>query len=86
LRQVASENTTESSATESGPQRKKSKKGLFSLLENLMDLPTDVSDNPQEAAKKEIQQYLGNSFPKDSSMDTCPLGRGGFTTLRSLDF
>ena len=58
LRQVASENTTESSATESGPQRKKSKKGLFSLLEDLMDSPTDLSDDPQEAAKKEIQQYL----------------------------
>jgi len=27
-------------------------------LEDLMDSPTDLSDDPQEAAKKEIQQYL----------------------------
>jgi len=62
LRQVASENTTESSVTESGPQRKKSKKGLFSQLEDLMDSPTDLSDDPQEVAKKEIQQYLTLDF------------------------
>ena len=49
LRQAANENTTESSATESGPQRKKSKKGLFSLLEDLMDSPSIISDaNCQE--------------------------------------
>ena len=61
LRQVVSENTTESSATESGPQRKKSKKGLFSLLEDLMDSPTDLSDDPQEAAKKEIHNFRCHS-------------------------
>jgi len=27
-------------------------------LEDLMDPPTDLSNDPQEAANKEIQQYL----------------------------
>lgn len=58
LRQAACEDVAESTSTESEPQKKKSKKGLFSLLEDLMDSPSLASDNPQEAAKKEIQQYL----------------------------
>ena len=50
LRQAACEDVAESTSTES--------EGLFSLLEDLMDSPSLASDNPQEAAKKEIQQYL----------------------------
>jgi len=52
------QDNTWSSATESAPQQKKPKKGLFSLLEDLMDSTSETSDDPQEAAKKEIQQYL----------------------------
>lgn len=58
LRQAACEVVAESTLTESEPQKKRSKKGLFSLLEDLMDSPSLASDNRQEAAKKEIQQYL----------------------------
>ena len=58
LRQAACEDVAESTSTESEPQKKKSKKGLFSLLEDLMDSPSLASDNPQEAAKKEIQQNI----------------------------
>ena len=55
---AASEDSIESISTERGPQKKKSKKGLFSLLEDLMDLSSVTSDVPQEAAKKEVHQYL----------------------------
>ena len=58
LRQTACEDVTESTLTESEPQKKKSKKGFFSLLEDLMDSPSLASDNPQETVKKEVQQYL----------------------------
>ena len=70
LRQAANENTTESSATESGPQRKKSKKGLFSLLEDLVDSPSIISDDPKQTAKKEIQQYLTlDTTPTETTTD-----------------
>ena len=54
LRQAACEDVAESTSTEREPQKRKSKKGLFSLLQDLMDSPSLASDNPQEAAKKEI--------------------------------
>ena len=72
LRQAAaaSEDTTESTSTEGGPQKKKSKKGLFSLLEDLMDSPSVISDIPQEAAKKEVHQYLSlDVSPSDNPVD-----------------
>ena len=40
---AASEDATESTSTEGGPQKKKSKKGLFCLLEDLMDSPSVIS-------------------------------------------
>ena len=58
LSQAGSEDASESTITECGPQKKKPKKGLYSLLEDLMDSPSVTSDNPQETAKKETQQYL----------------------------
>ena len=66
LRQVACEDVAESTSTESKPQKKKSKKGLFSLLEDLIDSPSLASDNspslasdnPQEAAKKNISLWM----------------------------
>ena len=70
LRQAACEDVAESTSTESEPQKKKSKKGLFSLLEYLMNSPSLASDNPQEAAKKEIQQYLTlDASSADNSID-----------------
>ena len=45
---VASEDATESTLTEKGPQKRKSKEGLFSLLEDLMDSSSVISDIPQE--------------------------------------
>ena len=52
---TASEDSTESTSAERGPQKKK---GLFLLLEDLMDSSSVTSDVPQEAAKKEVHQYL----------------------------
>ena len=70
LRQAACEDVAESTSTESEPQKKKSKKGLFSLLEDLMDSPSLASNNPQEAAKKAIQQYLTlDASSADNSID-----------------
>ena len=70
LKQAACEDVAESTSTESEPQKEKSKKGLFSLLEDLMDSPSLASDNPQEAAKKEIQQYLTlDASSADNSID-----------------
>ena len=60
---VASEDSTESTSIERGPQKKKCKKGLFSLLEDLMDSSFVTSDVPQKAAKKKVHQYL--------SLDAC---------------
>ena len=61
----------ESTSTESKPQKKKSKKGFFSLLEDLMDSPFLASDNPQEAAKKKIQQYFTlDASTADNPVDT----------------
>ena len=58
LRQAACEDVAKSTWTESEPQKKKSKKGLFLILEDLMDSPSLALDNPQEPAKKKIQQCL----------------------------
>ena len=70
LRQAGSENASESSITESGPQKKNPKKGLYSSLEDLMDLPSVTSDNPQEAVKKETQQYLSlDATSSDNPID-----------------
>ena len=64
---AASEDAT---STERGPQKKKSKKGLFSLLEDLMDSSSVMSDIPQETAKKEVHQYLSlDASPSDSPVD-----------------
>ena len=71
LRQAASEDVAESTSTEREPQKRKSKKGLFSSLQDLMDSPSLASDNPQEAAKKEIQQYLTlEASSVDNPIDT----------------
>ena len=67
---AASEDATESTSIEGGPQKKKLKKGLFFLLEDLMDSPSVISDIPQEAAKKKVHQYLSlDASPSDNPSD-----------------
>ena len=51
IKESASE-VSRSSETEGGPQKKKPRKGLLSLLEDMMDTLSMTGDDPQEAAKK----------------------------------
>ena len=57
VKELASE-ATQSSKTDNKPQKKKPRKGLLSLLKDMMDTPSIIADDPQEVAKKEIQKYI----------------------------
>ena len=57
IKELTSE-ATQLSKTDNEPQKKKPRKGLLSLLEDMMDTPSTTADGPQEAAKKEIQKYI----------------------------
>ena len=54
IKELTSE-ATQLSKTDNEPQKKKPRKGLLSLLEDMMDAPFTTVDDPQEAA---IQKYI----------------------------